>query len=158
MLPYRERLSPSVWIYLSTALVIPASLLVFLPISPIAGAICAAVLYLGSIATLLITSPVITVDETGVTAGRAQLPIQFVGNVEVARGADATLQRGRELDARAWLVIRGWIDPVAKVAVRDPEDPAPYWLISSRRPESVSSAIAEAKSRAAARDSDAASH
>ncbi len=46
--PHSERLWPSVWLYIACALVIPASLLVFLPISVTAGVICGAVLYLGA--------------------------------------------------------------------------------------------------------------
>ena len=149
MLPYRERLTPSVWIYLSTALVIPASLLVFLPISPLAGVITAVVLYCGAVATLVFTSPVIEVDVSQVTAGRARLPIGFAGNSDAFRGAAATLERGRQLDARAWVVIRGWVDPVVKITVLDAEDPAPYWLVSSRTPERMIAAINAARDEAA---------
>ena len=145
MLPYRERLFPSLWIFISTALVIPASLLVFLPISPIAGVVCAIVLYLGTIGALVATSPVIEVDEAGITAGRARLPIEFSGEAESFTGPHATLERGRQLDARAWLVIRGWIDPVVKIPVRDPEDPAPYWLVSTRKPQRIMAAIETAR-------------
>jgi len=41
---YREKLWPAPWLFISTALVIPASLLVFLPINQLAGIIVAAVL------------------------------------------------------------------------------------------------------------------
>lgn len=145
MLPYRERLSPSLWVYLSTALVIPASLLVFLPISPIAGVVSAVVLYGGAVAALVLTAPVISVDDAFITAGRARLPVEFAGEAEGFRASTASLERGRHLDARAWLVIRGWIDPVVKIAVLDPDDPAPYWLISSRSPERLVTAIASAR-------------
>jgi hypothetical protein len=42
---YSERIWPSAWVFVSTALVIPASLLVFLPINLFAGVIVAIVLY-----------------------------------------------------------------------------------------------------------------
>lgn len=42
---YRERLWPAPWVFISTALVIPASLLVFLPISLPAGIAVALGLY-----------------------------------------------------------------------------------------------------------------
>ena len=41
---YRERLWPAPWVFISTALVIPASLLVFLSISTTPGIVCAIVL------------------------------------------------------------------------------------------------------------------
>ena len=62
---YRERLWPAWWVFLATALVIPASLLVFLPISQIAGVISAVVLYGAIVVVLLATSPLIEVDIPG---------------------------------------------------------------------------------------------
>jgi hypothetical protein len=49
--------------------------------------------------------------------------------------------RGRSLDARAYLCIRGWLPQGVKVTLRDPADPTPYWLISSRRPDDFVSAL-----------------
>ena len=126
---------PTAWIFVSTALVIPASFLVFLPINVIAGYVCAAVLYGGIVLLLLTTCPVLEVTEDHFRAGRARLPLTAVGQVQTFREAEATLERGQRLDARAWLVIRGWISPVVKVEVVDPSDSVPYWLVSSRRPE-----------------------
>ena len=38
-------------------------------------------------------------------------------------------------------MFRGWVDPVLRVAVTDPDDPVPYWLVSTRRPEELRAAI-----------------
>ncbi|HEV7812665.1 MAG TPA: DUF3093 domain-containing protein, partial [Leifsonia sp.] len=127
----------------------PASLLVFLPINALAGVVTALVLYGGSVTLLIATSPVIAVTDTQIVAGRARLPIQYAGEPETFRGAEATIVRGPELDARAWLVIRGWVSPVVRIPVTDPDDPAPYWIVSSRRPEAVSAAIVKARNGAA---------
>jgi len=56
-------------------------------------------------------------------------------------GDAAREQRGVSLDARAWLVIRGWIDPVVKIELGDPDDPVPYWLVSSRKPQELVAAL-----------------
>lgn len=143
---YRERLWPSAWVFLSTALVIPASLLVFLPINPTAGVWTASVLYAGCVVALVLTSPVIEVTEKQITAGRARLPIGLAGAPEAFEKQEATLERGQRLDARAWLVIRGWVSPVVKIPVADPADPAPYWIVSTRRPTRLVDAIERARS------------
>jgi hypothetical protein len=70
-----EKLYPSVWIFLATALVIPASLLVFVPINQTAGIVVAIVLYAGCIALLLLASPSLSVTETEFIAGKARIPI-----------------------------------------------------------------------------------
>ena len=147
MTHYRERLWPAPWLFISTGLVIPASLLVFLPINTTVGIVVAIVLYLGCAGLLLLGSPVVEVTDTQLVAGKARLPLELVGAVEGFTGDEARLERGQHLDARAYLLIRGWIDPVLKVAVDDPADPAPYWLVSTRNPSSLAEALATAKQR-----------
>jgi hypothetical protein len=142
MTHYRERLWPALWLYLATALVIPASLLVFVPIDESVGVIVAIVLYAGCIALLLLASPRIEVTDTELRAGKARIPLTLVGAVATARGEDARNERGPALDARAWLLIRGWVDPVAKIEIVDPADPTPYWLVSTRRPDALAAALA----------------
>jgi hypothetical protein len=142
---YREKLWPAPWLFISTALVIPASLLVFLPINQTAGIVVAAVLYLGCVALLLVAAPTLEVTRTELIAGKARVPIGLVGAVDSFSGDEARLERGQRLDARAWLMIRGWIDPVVRVELDDDADPTPYWLLSTRRPAAVIGAIAEAK-------------
>jgi hypothetical protein len=138
---YRERLWPAWWIFLATALVIPASLLVFLPISPLAGVVSAIVLYVGIVVVLLTTTPVIEVDERMLRVGRARIERSFVGTVTAHTGEDAFAERGPRLDARAWLALRGWLPAVVRIEIVDPADPTPYWLVSSRRPRELATAL-----------------
>lgn len=138
---YRERLWPSPWVFLATALVIPASLLVFLPISTVAGVICAIVLYGAILVTLVLTTPTLEVTADSFAAGRARLPRAVVGSVDSFDGEEATAERGTRLDARAWLLLRGWIPGVVRVQLDDPSDPTPYWLVSTRQPRRLAEAL-----------------
>lgn len=138
---FREKLWASPWVFLATALVIPASLLVFWPINPTAGIIVAVVLYAGCCGLLVLASPVLTVTQREFVAGRARLPLEFVGSVSSYRDPEAKAQLGVKLDARAWLLIRGWIGPVVRIEVTDSDDPTPYWLVSTRRPEELAAAL-----------------
>lgn len=142
MTRFHERLWPAPWLFLATALVIPASLLVFLPINTTVGIVVAAVLYAGCVGALLLGSPVIQVTESTLVAGKARLPLDVVAGAVASRGSQARAERGTGLDARAFLVIRGWIDPVVRVTLDDPHDPTPYWLVSTRRPEDLVAALA----------------
>jgi hypothetical protein len=72
---YRERLWPTLWLYISTALVIPASILVFMPINILVGYITAAVLYGAIVLFLLASAPIIEIDDVELRAGKARLPI-----------------------------------------------------------------------------------
>ncbi|MBG6054315.1 hypothetical protein IWX81_000705 [Salinibacterium sp. CAN_S4] len=147
---YREKLWPAPWLFISTALVIPASLLVFLPINIFVGVGSAIALYLLCLAGLLLSATKIEVTQSELIAGKARLPIEIIGSVDGFRGAEATLERGQRLDARSFLVIRGWVDPVVRIELVDPNDPVPYWLVSTRNPEKVSQAIDQARTNSTA--------
>ena len=145
MTVYREKLWPAAWLFISTALVIPASLLVFLPINATVGIVVAILMYAGCVGGLVLGSPVIEVTESTFVAGRARLPLSAVGTVEGFSGDEAQLERGQRLDARAWLLIRGWVSPVVKIELRDPSDPTPYWVVSTRHPDALVRALVTAK-------------
>ena len=127
--------------YIACALVIPASLLVFLPISPLAGVITAVVLYLGILGLLILPAPRIEVVDGQLRVARARIPVAQLGTAVAFRGAEATAERGVRLDARAFLCLRGWIDPVVRIELLDIRDPAPYWLVSTRRPDELIAAL-----------------
>ncbi len=138
---YRERLWASPVLYLATALVIPASLLVFLPISVLAGVLVAIGMELGVLVLLWALAPTIEVTDTEFRAGKAHLPRSLVGSAEAFEGAEATTQRGPKLDARAWTLFRGYVRGVVRVEVADAADPTPYWLVSVRDPAAVVAAL-----------------
>jgi hypothetical protein len=152
MTRYRERLWPAPWLLIASALVIPASMLVLAPISVPAGIVTAIVLYAGCVALFLLGAPTIEVDDRMLRAGRAQVSLDFVGEPRVHTGEEATLERGQRLDARAWLMIRGSVDPVVVVPITDTADPTPYWLISTRRPRELAAAIQGSRRPAGAQE------
>jgi hypothetical protein len=145
MVFYKERLWAAPWLYFATGLIIPACLIVFAPINFIAGVICAIVLYAGCVAGLIGSSPTIRITDTTLFAGRARVPLEFVGDSTGYRGDSAFLERGQRLDARAWLLLRGYVQPVVKVPILDAIDPTPYWLLSTRSPDRMIRALNRAR-------------
>lgn len=74
-------------------------------------------------------------------AGDAHVPVTAIArSAEIPRTAKSAAL-GRQLDPAAFVVHRGWIGPMVLVVLDDPDDPAPYWLMSSRHPERVLSAL-----------------
>jgi DUF3093 family protein len=86
-------------------------------------------------------SATVEVSSEGFRAGRALLPRSAVGDVRALDRDGARRAAGVEADARAYLVLRGYCSGAVRVEVDDPADPTPYWLVSSRHPEAVVSAI-----------------
>jgi len=89
-------------------------------------------------------SATVEVSSEGFRAGRALLPWTAVGKVRALDRDGARRAAGVEADARAYLLLRGYCGGAVRVEVDDPADPTPYWLVSSRRPEAVVSAIGAA--------------
>jgi hypothetical protein len=146
MTGYREKLYPALWLILAIGLFLPASILIFLPLNLALGITVGLILWWGSVSVLWSFAPSLTVDASGLQAGRARIDHRFVSDIEAFRDQQATWQRGPGLDARAWLVLRPWINPVVKITLDDPEDPTPYWLVSTRKPEELIAAWQKARS------------
>jgi hypothetical protein len=45
------------------------------------------------------------------------------------------------LNPAAYLAIRFWVKGGLKLTIDDQRDPTPYWLVSSKNPEKIESAI-----------------
>jgi len=124
-------------------LVVPAAVLIFLPLNVFVGVVSGCVLWISSVAVLWVFSPVIVVTEEGLRVGTAYLEREFWGQAQAFRGLEARHERGPGAHGLAWLSLRPWIGPVVKIEVSDPEDPTPYWLISSKNPEALLAALSD---------------
>ncbi|WP_315915072.1 DUF3093 domain-containing protein [Arthrobacter sp. lap29] len=138
---YTEKLWPNFWGWVIVLGLSCAGILIFIPISPTAGFVAFVVLLALQTLVLVTTTPTIAVTPETLQVGRAQIERQFVGEVSVYFGDDATDQRGIKLNGLAYLCIRGWIKPVVKIEITDPNDRTPYWLASSRNPEHLAAAL-----------------
>lgn len=79
--------------------------------------------------------------DTELWIGNAHLPTGVISRAaEVPRSAKSAAL-GRQLDPAAYVVHRAWIGPMVLVVLDDPDDPTPYWLISSRHPDRVLAAF-----------------
>jgi hypothetical protein len=73
--------------------------------------------------------------------GAAVLPLRSVGRVEVVDRRDKQAALGPELDPAAYVLHRGWVGPLVRLEVTDPDDPTPYWVFSVRRPDRLLTAL-----------------
>jgi hypothetical protein len=97
----------------------------------------AALVWLGRIEVRVVDGS----DGPELWAGRAHLPVTVVSrSAEVPRSAKTTAL-GRQLDPAAYVLHRAWVGPMVLVVLDDLDDPTPYWLVSSRHPDRVLSAL-----------------
>jgi hypothetical protein len=79
--------------------------------------------------------------DTELWVADAHLPVSVVSkSAEVPKTAKSAAL-GRQLDPAAYVVHRAWVGPMILLVLDDPEDPTPYWLVSTRHPERVLSAL-----------------
>jgi hypothetical protein len=142
---YTERLTPSLWAFTGAAVAAPMAAMAFVPFDTTLALAAGVVVAVLVIWLLLAASPRIEVRDGVLYAGRAHIPVTLLGDGEWFTGEDARQLRGPGLPRDAWHLIRGGIDGVIRVAVVDPDDPAPAWVISSRTPDRLVAAIRRAQ-------------
>lgn len=87
------------------------------------------------------SSPVIEVTETSLICKGASIEKEFVGEIAIIPKSEIFDELGRKLDARAWLSIQASVKSLIRVEITDADDPTPYWLITTRKPEELIRAI-----------------
>jgi hypothetical protein len=84
-------------------------------------------------------------DEPELWVGDAHLPLRFVGEVDIIDRQHKRKALGPELDPAAFVVHRGWVHSVVRVQLTDAEDPTPYWMISTRRPQRLADVLRQGR-------------
>jgi hypothetical protein len=148
---FSERLSvPATWWVLAVLGVAALWLAYDVALGPSVALPAAALALLGVAVWLArLSSLQVAADERGLVVGAAHLPASAIGRVEVLRGASARDARGRDADPHAYFVVRGFVRDAVRVWVDDPDDPVPFWLVSSRHPEHLARALAGARDASA---------
>jgi hypothetical protein len=142
---YDERLGvPLRWWVQGTMLVASLwlALVVAIP-GPVAWACSAGALALLAALLLSYGNARVSVSDGWLRAGRARIEAEHLGEVAALDAEETRRVAGPEADARAYLLLRPYLKRAIRVEITDPADPAPYWLVSSRRPDDLATAIKE---------------
>lgn len=83
----------------------------------------------------------VRVDAGELRVGPAAVPLRYVGRVEVVDRRDKQPALGPELDPAAYVLHRGWVGPLFRLEITDPDDPTPYWIFSVREPDRLLSVL-----------------
>ena len=141
----------SAWVWVAVLLVAASGGLVVVKVAPrwaslLVAAACVAV----AAWALVRSSATVAIVGDELVAGRARIPVALLDTVEVLGSSEFAHLRGPGADARAYLCQRGWIPQGVRVEVADPQDPTPYWLVSSRQPNRLAAALEGARGEPAA--------
>jgi len=132
---YRERVLPSAPNLAIPILLFLSVLTVMIPISTDFAIPVALIISTVFVVVIFSASPVIAITNDTLSAKNAVIERKFLGNATVIPKDEVFEELGQKLDARAWLAIQSSVKGLVKVEITDPQDPTPYWLISTRNPE-----------------------
>lgn len=142
---FRERLVPGWWVFAFAwafcALIAIAYGAVLGPAVGLGLFVATAVI---AATVLVVSAPVIVVGPAGISAGSARLPLACIGRVEVLdrQSLDALRHAGPRQASTAFTVLRPSRSRSAvRIAVADPDDPHPAWILTSRRPQALAAAL-----------------
>lgn len=75
----------------------------------------------------------------------AHLPVRFVADATPLDSEQRRDLLGRDAQPLAFVIQRPWVTGAVKVTLADPDDPTPYWVVSSRQPAALAEAIMAAR-------------
>ncbi|MFJ9418738.1 MULTISPECIES: DUF3093 domain-containing protein [unclassified Streptomyces] len=143
MQSYEERLTaPRSW-WVIAALIGVACALMLLPLGtlPMLGGLIGGAA-LSAVAVSSYGSARIRVVGDSLIAGDAKIPVAALGEARALDADEALAWRTHKADARAFMLLRGYIRTAVRVEITDPGDPTPYAYLSTREPERLVAALA----------------
>jgi hypothetical protein len=143
---YTERLGISPWAWLATLavdLIIGFEILLGFPHLP--SWVPFAVLLPASVALLIWAGRIrVTVTATEFLVDDARLPLAVISDVVALDAAGKRESLGVGAHPLSFIIQRPWIGPAVQILLDDPEDPTPFWVISTRRPVELATALLDA--------------
>jgi hypothetical protein len=140
---YRERLTvPLAWWALAGVLTVTMLVIVGFYLGPAWGIGVAALTLAAAVGLFTSTAVLITVDADALHVGRAVIERSYIGGCRALDAAATEVRGGVQADGRAHLVLKPYVATAVEIALVDPADPVPYWLVSTRRPARLAAALA----------------
>lgn len=74
----------------------------------------------------------------------ASLPLAVIAGVEKVSPEQRRDLLGRDADPLAFVIQRPWVPGGVRIDLDDPDDPTPYWYVSTRHPDRLAGALSAA--------------
>lgn len=140
---YEERLRAPLWVW---AAVVGTSFVVAVTLHTGAGGARAVVPYLvvpplAVVVLLLRSRGRVRVADGVLHVPGARIPLDQVGGVRPLDAEGTRRVRGPAADPRAYVATRAWLTRSVQVWLEDPADDTPYWVVGTRDPEALATAL-----------------
>lgn len=138
---YSERVVPNLGTFAAVLVLLPSTTIIAEPFDFRVGVSIGLVGVIGLWSLLFFKAPHIVVTDSDLAVGGVSVPRKFVGIPEVVEKEQIFRERGPNLDPAAHRVFQGTVKTALKIPLTDPEDPTPYWLVSTRKPREFLEAL-----------------
>lgn len=140
---YSERVFPGLSFFLATLFAPAALYLIVLAFDDFWALITFVASELAIIFLGLFAAPTLSLSSKTLSIGNVQIPTQYVKAITVVEASAQQSEKGPKLNPSAYVRFQVGVKGLIKVELNDPNDPTPYWLISSRNPELVAKKFAD---------------
>jgi hypothetical protein len=140
---YSERVFPGLSFFLATLFAPAALYLIVLAFDDLWALITFVVSELAIIFLGLLAAPTLSLSSKTLSIGNVQIPTQYVKAITVVEASAQQSEKGPKLNPSAYVRFQVGVKGLLKVELNDPNDPTPYWLISSRNPDLVAKRFAD---------------
>jgi hypothetical protein len=134
---YSERVLPGFGTFAAVSVLLPSTVLIAEPFDIRVGIVVGLISVSAIWGLLILRAPRIQVSKDNLRVGRVSISRDFVGKPQAISKQEIFSERGPNLDPGAHKVFQGSVKTAVKIPVTDPEDPTPYWLVSSRNPDKL---------------------
>lgn len=142
---FRERLVPGPGLFIALLLLVPAVMLTVTPLSSTWALPVAIALYAIVAGSLVLMSPTIKVEHGELQAGAARISVDLLGAGKALGREELRVALGPGIDARSFLLVRGYVHSGVSIELSDPNDPTPRWILTTRKPGALLDAIDAAR-------------
>jgi hypothetical protein len=140
---YSERVFPGLSFFLATLFAPAALYLIVLAFDDLWALITFVVSELAIIFLGLFAAPTLSLSSKTLSIGNVKIPTQYVKAITVVEASAQQSEKGPKLNPSAYVRFQVGVKGLLKVELNDPNDPTPYWLISSRNPDLVAKRFAD---------------
>ncbi len=143
---YAERLKPPIlwWIVVALlAATFVVAVAVFLPGWVVLVSLAVAVAVV--VGLMVAFTATVRVTPEGLRVARATLEWAYMGSTTQLSKDELRRRLGPDADPRAFVMYRSYADEAVEIAVDDPADPHPYWMVSTHDAAKLSAVVETAR-------------
>ena len=134
---YKERVTPNFGTFAAVFALLPSIAIISEPFDIKIGLAIGVGVVITIWTLLIVRAPKIELSQLELKVGRVAILRNLIGEAEAISKNQIFLERGPNLDPGAYKVFQGSVKTAVKISIADPEDPTPYWLISTRKPQKL---------------------